>query len=186
MFVNVQVYGKPHLILAATVDYVVTSSDLTFNATTSSQTVTIPILDDNIVEGSETIIVTLTSTDSAAILNPSSASVTIEDDDGKRWLYLHCKVCLSMTVLDCILPPSSGVTIGFNPTTYSVHEDQSSVNVAVFLMSGILARDVIVSLETLNGTAIGKFLNNQISGHACEVYSQFANMNRSHSISLHT
>ena len=65
------------------VDYTVKSSGLTFDAAPSSQTVTIPILDDNIVEGSETITVTLTSTDSAAILNPRSASVTIEDDDGK-------------------------------------------------------------------------------------------------------
>ena len=61
----------------------VTSCDLTFDAVTSSQTVTIPILDDNIVEDSETIIVTLTSTDPAAIVNPSRASVTIEDNDGK-------------------------------------------------------------------------------------------------------
>ena len=80
MFVNVKVH---FLILAATLDYIVTSSDMTFNTTTSSQTVIIPILDDNIVEDSETIIVTLTSTDSAAIVNPSSASVTIEDNDGK-------------------------------------------------------------------------------------------------------
>ena len=65
------------------VDYRVTRSDLTFDAATSSQTVTIPILEDDIVEDSETIIVTLTSTDPAAILNPPSASVTIEDNDGK-------------------------------------------------------------------------------------------------------
>ena len=71
------------LIPLAMLDYRVTSSDLTFNATTSSQTVTIPIIEDNIVEGLETIIVTLTSTDPAAILNPPSASVTIEDNDGK-------------------------------------------------------------------------------------------------------
>ena len=64
-------------------DYRVTSGDLTFNTTTSSQTVTIPILEDNLFEGSETIIVILTSADPAAILNPQSASVTIEDDDGK-------------------------------------------------------------------------------------------------------
>ena len=42
----------------------------------------------SIVEGSETIIVTLTSADPAVILNPSTASVTIEDNDSKRWLYL--------------------------------------------------------------------------------------------------
>jgi len=71
------------------VDYIVTSSDLTFNGATSSQTVTIPILEDNSVEGSETVIVTLTSTDPAVILNLSSASVTIEDNDSKRWLYHH-------------------------------------------------------------------------------------------------
>ena len=65
-------------------DYIVTSSDLMFNAATSSQTVTIPILEDNIVEGSETIIVTLTSADPAAVLNPPTASVTIEDNDCKR------------------------------------------------------------------------------------------------------
>ena len=84
MFVNMN-FTEKHFsyIYAATMDYIVTSSDLTFNATTSPQTVTIPILEDQIVEGSETIIVTLTSADPAAILNPSSASVTIEDDDGK-------------------------------------------------------------------------------------------------------
>ena len=65
-------------------DYVVTSSDLTFNAATSSQTVTVSILEDSLVEGSETVIVTLTSADPAVILNPSTASVTIEDNDGKR------------------------------------------------------------------------------------------------------
>ena len=64
-------------------DYTVTSSDLTFDAAPSSQAVTIPIHEDNIVEGSKTIIITLTSTDPAAILNPQSASVSIEDNDGK-------------------------------------------------------------------------------------------------------
>ena len=84
MFVNVK-FIESHFshIHAASVDYTVTSSDLTFNTTTSSQTVTIPILEDNFVEDFETIIVTLMSADPAVILDPSSASVTIEDDDGK-------------------------------------------------------------------------------------------------------
>ena len=54
---------------------------------------------------------------------------------------------------------SSAVAIGFNPTTYSVSEDVGSVAVAVSLLSGILSRDVIVSLQTMNNTAIGKSLN---------------------------
>ena len=64
-------------------NYTFTSDNLTFNATTSSQTVAIPIREDTIVESSETIIVTLTSADPAAILNPPSATVTIEDNNGK-------------------------------------------------------------------------------------------------------
>ena len=54
---------------------------------------------------------------------------------------------------------SSAVVIGFNPTTYSVSEDVGSVTVAVSLLSGILARDVTVSLHTMNNTALGKSLN---------------------------
>ena len=52
------------------------------------------------------------------------------------------------------------VAIGFNPTTYFVSEDQGSVSVAVSLLSEILARDVIVSLQTINGMAVGESLNN--------------------------
>ena len=51
---------------------------------------------------------------------------------------------------------SSAVEIGFNPTTYSISEDVDTVSVAVSLLSGVLARDVIVSLHTMNGTAMGK------------------------------
>ena len=46
------------LITLARVDYSFTSSEVTFSATTSSQVITIPILDDTILESSETINVT--------------------------------------------------------------------------------------------------------------------------------
>ena len=74
---------KPFLIVLATLDYSFTSSEVTFSATTSSQVVTIPILEDTILESSETINITLTSVDPAAVLNPASAVITIEDNDGK-------------------------------------------------------------------------------------------------------
>ena len=51
-----------------------------------------------------------------------------------------------------------GVTIGLSPTTYTVSEDVGSVGVSVSLQNGILARDVVVTLQTLNGTAMGEFL----------------------------
>ena len=74
---------KPFLITLAMLDYNFTSSEVIFSATTSSQVVTIPILEDIILESSETINVTLMSVDPAVILNPASAVITIEDNDGK-------------------------------------------------------------------------------------------------------
>ena len=73
---------KLFFISSATLDYGVTSKELIFSATTS-QVVTIPILEDTILESSETINVTLMSVDPAAILNPASGVIIIEDNDSK-------------------------------------------------------------------------------------------------------
>ena len=62
-----------------------------------------------------------------------------------------------MTILS-FFPLQLGVTIGLSPTTYTVSEDMGSVSVAVSLQNGILARDAIVTLQTLDGTAMGEFL----------------------------
>ena len=43
----------------------------------------VPILDDNVVEDSEFINVTLVSADHAAMLNPTTARITIEDTDSE-------------------------------------------------------------------------------------------------------
>ena len=61
------------------------TTDLIFNSANSDrpQTVTICIFADYVLEDSEFFNVTLTTTDSNAILVPNSATVTIEDVDGK-------------------------------------------------------------------------------------------------------
>ena len=64
-------------------DYNPVSSNLSFNAAVTTQVVEVPIIDDHIVEHSEIINLTLVSTDSAVILNPSTSAITIEDVDGK-------------------------------------------------------------------------------------------------------
>ena len=46
------------------------------------------------------------------------------------------------------------VTIGFDPATYSVPEGAGSVSVTV-VAQGSLARDVVVTLSTMDGTAVG-------------------------------
>ena len=52
---------------------------------------------------------------------------------------------------------TSVVTIGFNKTAYSVSEDASSVSITVSVQMGALDRDVVVTLSTVNGTAMCKF-----------------------------
>ena len=46
------------------------------------------------------------------------------------------------------------VTIGLNTTTYSVCEDALSVNVTLSVQAGTLDRDVVVTLTTMNSTAM--------------------------------
>ena len=52
--------------------------------------------------------------------------------------------------------PSSVVTIGFNGT-YSVREDDGVISTVVLVLMNSLARDVVVTLSTLDDTARGWF-----------------------------
>ena len=49
------------------------------------------------------------------------------------------------------------VTIGFNETAYSVSEDAGSVSITLSVQTGILDRDVIVTLSTIDDTAMCEF-----------------------------
>ena len=56
--------------------------------------------------------------------------------------------------------PSSAVTIGFDPAAYTATEGAGSVSVMVdvqgSLARDVLARDVVVTLSTVDGMAIGR------------------------------
>ena len=54
-----------------------------FGATISTQMVTVPIVDDSVVEDAEFINLALTSMDIAVMLNPASARINIEDVDSE-------------------------------------------------------------------------------------------------------
>ena len=60
------------------------------------------------------------------------------------------------------LLPSSVITIGFNPATYTAAESADSVNITVNILNGTLARDVQVFLMTAltddTATGIVEFL----------------------------
>ena len=54
------------------------------------------------------------------------------------------------------LSSTSVITIGFNGV-YSVHEDAGSISIVVLVLMNSLARDVVVTLSTLDDTARGWF-----------------------------
>ena len=71
----------------AGIDYEAVNTTLTFNESMLAQVVTIPILDDQIVENYyEYFDVTLTTVDTAVTLKLQTTCVTIRDNDSK----LHC------------------------------------------------------------------------------------------------
>ena len=71
------------LLPPAPSDYTTVTMDLTFNSATTTKTVMIPIVGDNVVESTKSFTVSLTSVDSAVNLSPPTTTVTIQDDDSK-------------------------------------------------------------------------------------------------------
>ena len=72
------------LISSAGEEYTPVSTNVTLNTSTPTQAVNISILDNEIVAGSTMFSVSLTSSDPAAILNPASTDITIQDDDSEK------------------------------------------------------------------------------------------------------
>ena len=51
-----------------------------------------------------------------------------------------------------------GVTIGFQPVSYTVQEEDGFATVTVAVLQGTLARDVLVEFETTTGTASKRYI----------------------------
>ena len=77
--------------------------------------------------------------------NASNSSCCIVDDDCKSYFF-NCKIMLLLLCLSAV------VTIGFADTTYNKSEEAGHVSVTVNVLSGELARTVIVLLNTIDGT----------------------------------
>ena len=80
-----------------------------------------------------------------------------------RYTIFEVSVCVQIakqlfisTLVSCFLS-SSAVTIGFDLATYTISETDSTVSrpVSVSVQSGSLARNVVVTVQTVDGTATG-------------------------------
>ena len=100
---------------------------LTFSPSISRACADIPIEDDDISEDPEDFPVVLTSDDPDFNSTTPMTTVTITDNDA--------------------------VTIGFEMETYPALEDQGTVEVCARLMEGTLAREVVITFLTEDGSA---------------------------------
>ncbi|MCY7348642.1 MAG: FxLYD domain-containing protein, partial [Pyrinomonadaceae bacterium] len=117
---------------AAGVDFVNTGGTVSFTGGQASQTFTVAICNDTVLEGSETFNVTLSAPTGGAILGtPVTAVVTIIDDE-----------------------VAQNGTLQFNPATYSVGEAGGTVVLTVTRTGGTDGA-VSASYSLANGTAMG-------------------------------
>ncbi len=110
-------------------DFTPVNGTLTFGAGEVERTIVVPIINDNLLEDSETFTVTLSSpSPGTSVGSPATATVTILDDD------------------------SQSSAIRFESATYTVNENAQTVTVAV-TRSGGLGLFASASYATTNGTA---------------------------------
>ena len=84
----------------AGMDFPKTSLDLTFSPSSTTKTVTVPILNDAVPEDMlEYFSLVLMSTDPAVSLNPKIANITIIDDSDSKYnqpMYILHDVCIRL------------------------------------------------------------------------------------------
>ena len=108
-------------------DYSAGSVSVTFSTGDGPQTLRLPTTEDEMYEGNEEVALSFSISGPATIASAPS-TLTIEDDDT--------------------------VMIGFDPEMYTVDEKAGMVTLTVKLLSGNLGRDVTLSYETMDGSAV--------------------------------
>ncbi len=119
--------------IAFPTDFNNTSITLVFGAGETTKTVTVPILDDSIVESNETLTLQLAPITVGVLVGAqSTASVTIIDND-----------------------TANAGTLSFSRSGFSVNEDGVAVNAVIVTRSGSSTGGVGATINLANGTATG-------------------------------
>ncbi|MCX6049045.1 MAG: PKD domain-containing protein [Chloroflexi bacterium] len=125
-------YASQNGTATAGSDYRAVNGTLIFKPGQTSQTFSVAILEDSLVEGNETIGLSLSNPTHATLGVPGQATVTIIDND--------------------LLPPTTEPTIQFSAPAYQVDEQVGMATVTVML-SAVADKTVSVNYATSNGAA---------------------------------
>ena len=128
-------------------DYTAVSmGTLTLTPGASEMTITVPIIDDSTDETDEMFTVTLSGASGGATLNPSVATVTINDDDP---------------------PPADPVVIGFERAAYSVNEGAGTLELTVLVTGGMLTETITLNYAVSDVSTTGS--DYTVSGNMLEL-----------------
>ena len=124
---DIEVTLTPTGDTAETSDYSVGAVSVTFSTGDTSKMLRLGTTEDQVYEGNEEVALSF-SISGPAIEGSVPSILTIEDDDT--------------------------VMIDFDPVMYTVDEDSGTVELTVKVLNGNLGRDVTLSYETINGSAV--------------------------------
>ncbi|EKD52328.1 MAG: Polymorphic membrane protein [uncultured bacterium] len=139
-------------------DYTITSQPVTIPAGQTSATITITILSDSIVEGNETVVVTMETPTYATPAWPTVHTATIRDDDVSQSPVMSNEISLSQfcdTVLKDLWGSPNPASVGQNVRlTYTV-SNQGSVVVGG-LRFQVVENGQVLATQTVGTLAAGK------------------------------
>ena len=138
----------------AELDYVGVPFNVTF-VESSTQSVAISVLDDDLIERPEMIQLLLTTLIPNVILaDPNSAQVEITDDDSEIYFnYISTVYKSHIMWVSC----TTDAVFQFSMMYYSVSEDSGVVSICLELINGTLTEDIIIQVMVVNN-------NNGMSG----------------------
>jgi hypothetical protein len=137
---------------ASSADYTPVNGSLSFSPGVKTQTFSVPILDDDLVEGDETVLLSLSDPVSAT-MGVASAELTIVDNEGEPTLSIvdaSAGEGDGTMVFDIILSFSSGVDVSVN---YAAHDGPAGPGGAV---AGEDYASTVGTLEILAGSTQGQ------------------------------
>ncbi|WP_281226885.1 Calx-beta domain-containing protein [Flavobacterium aquiphilum] len=142
-------------------DYAMITNTVTIPANSLSTTIPVTVTDDSILEGNETVIITLNTTDNGVTVNTTSATVTIGDNEVASVIQAN--------------PDEVGSVVGINQTVavINVLANDELNNAAVLLNSVNLSKTVVspTGYMTLQPDGTVELLPNTPAGTYTLTYS---------------